>query len=134
MHSDRNLLQRFLSSIPVIDLMYICSGKMTKIYSELSYLSRRKLVIAWFEHLLYAVIGFLLSTLLGAYLTIMIYAISFSIGFPVEVYISRFVRLTTWEWAMGKSLKQVFTTFIWSGVNVTLYFMIGLALSALMLG
>lgn len=132
MRNDQKLLQKFLSSIPVVDLLYICSGKISTIYPELSYLSERKLIMAWLEHLLYAVIGFLLNTFLGTSLAIIIYAISFSVGFPIEVYISRYVRLATWEWAKKRSLKQVFSTFIWSGVNITFYFMIGLSLSIIL--
>lgn len=127
------LLQRLLASIPVVDLLFICTSRMLEAYPELSYLSRRKLIMAWLEHLLYAFMGFTLGMLLGASLTIIIYAISFSIGFPIEVHISRFVKLATWEWAKGKSLRQVLSTFMWSGVNITLYFAIGLALSILVL-
>lgn len=130
MHHDR-LLQKFLSSVPIIDLLFICTNKLSEVYPELSYLSKKKLVIAWLEHLLYAIAGFLTGMFLGISLAIIIYVISFSISFPIEIHISRFVKLVTWEWAKGKNLRHVLSTFTWSGVNITLYFTIGLALSTL---
>ncbi|MEM0217457.1 MAG: hypothetical protein QXM73_01735 [Candidatus Nezhaarchaeales archaeon] len=131
MPHDNKLIQKFLSSIPIIDLLFICTGKMLKVHPELSYLSKKKLIMAWLEHLLYAIIGFLMGLFFGVPLAMTIYVISFSIGFPIEIYISRRVMLVTWEWARGKSLREVISMFTWAGMNITLYFTIGLALSAL---
>ncbi|MEM0233403.1 MAG: hypothetical protein QXD66_01180 [Candidatus Nezhaarchaeales archaeon] len=131
MSHDNKLIQKFLSSIPIIDLLFICTSKMLKVYPELSYLSKKKLIVAWLEHLLYAIIGFLIGVFFGVPLAIIIYIVSFSIGFPIEIYISRYVRLVTWEWAKTKSLREVLSMFTWTGINITLYFAIGLALSTL---
>ena len=122
-------IDRLLASIPFIDFFYIGSKRIVRAFPELSYLSRRRLLAGWFEHVLYIALGFICGFIFGFPLSIIVYVVCFSIGFPIEVYIARFVNVPTWEWAKGKRVRDVLPLFGWSALNVTLYFVIGLALS-----
>ncbi|MCS7139337.1 MAG: hypothetical protein N3F04_01095 [Candidatus Nezhaarchaeota archaeon] len=128
------VVERLLALIPLVDLIYIYSSRITRIYPELSYLSRRRLLLGWLEHVLYAVLGFMLCKLFGPLLAIMVYVISLSIALPIEVYISRLARIPTWEWAKGKKLRERFQLFCLASLNATLYFLIGLTTHMALLG
>ncbi len=128
------LIHRLLASLPFIDFFYISSNRIVLVFPELSYLSRSKLVAGWLEHVLYVALGFICRLVFGFPWTLVVYVICFAIGFPIEVYISRFVKVPTWEWARGKSVRDVLPLFCWSALNVTLYFIIGLAISIMLLG
>jgi len=123
-----------LASLPFIDFFYISSSRIASVFPELSYLTRRKLIVGWFEHVLYIALGFICGFVFGFPWTLAVYAICFAIGFPIEIYISRFVKIPTWEWAKDKGLREVVPLFCWSALNVTLYFIIGLTISIELLG
>jgi len=127
-------IHRLLASLPFIDFFYIGSSRIVRVFPELSYLTRGKLIVGWLEHVLYIALGFICGLVFGFPWTLIVYVICFTIGFPIEVYISRFVRVPTWEWARGRSLRDVLPLFCWSALNVTLYFVVGLAISIILLG
>ena len=117
---------KLLCQVPGLDFYFIASGKINVYFPFLSYMSRRKKVLAQLEHLAYVILGVFACSMLNAMLAFLIYTLCALLIIPLEAFLAKKVRkFPTWEWASKLSFKSVLFTFCLILVNLTLYFSIG---------
>ena len=119
-------LEKLIANLPILDFYYVLTGRIDKIFPDISYLSKRVKLLAQLEHLAYMPLGFLVTLLMGGGVALTLYAACFLIFFPLELFLMRKAsRVVTWEWARNKSYKAILSVYGWVPIDITSYYIIG---------